>query len=355
MARISTSQQRAITLLAAIMLGSQAAAEGLMPDAELEQHAAMAANMALGPDARRGAVKQLAEFAGVDPRVGPALLAAATDPDHTVRLAGISGLAGLEPLTAEAESAIIAGLSDPNEWVRRVAVAACAKSLGRQAVGLLLQQLADESIPVQAAAADALGELGAEETTDALGGMLAAAEPRVRLAAARALVRLGDRERALDALALIIAADDQARIARDALRAIAEAGHEAASVLPVILDATDVEARYVRGAALEALAAVDPGTPEALQVAVRHVEDRPVAAQAARAVAALGGQSDEAFAALMRGLSGESGESVEVFALFLLEHTDRAREVTRGIETAMKAHPALERTVLNALRDRGAA
>ncbi len=181
------------------------------------------------PDARvrRAAVAGLALFRG-DAPVREALLAAAQDGDHEVRLTVITALSGaaddrvvdlfLAALkdgrpdirqaaarslgatrAARALAPLEAALSDPDAGVRATVARALAESAGRAAVPALVAALRDADANVRREAASALADIGDPAATEPLIAAMGDESGHVRWMAARGLARFGD-TRALEPL-----------------------------------------------------------------------------------------------------------------------------------------------------------
>jgi len=143
----------------------------------------------------------------------------AEEPSASVRSVLVMGLRNVEPTMAAAGFRL--ALLDPSGEVRMMA----AMTAARRPDGLtvapgLMDSLSDDAPAVRAAAANALGVLGATAAAAPMAALLSDSEPDVRLAALRALGRI-DRS-ALSAPALrTLAGDSDKRVSRAAGKLLA--------------------------------------------------------------------------------------------------------------------------------------
>ena len=122
-------------------------------------------------------------------------------------------------------------LRSGDEEIRAAAVAAL-QSMGKEAIGYLIEALKDPHYGVRIAAAEGLGEIGDGAAVEALVLLSGDVREDVRIAAARALGSIGDRRSIQPLIRLfgdryhgvrVAAADAVAVFGRDALRALEEA------------------------------------------------------------------------------------------------------------------------------------
>jgi len=156
-------------------------------------------------------------------------------------------------------------LRSSDETVRAAAVAAL-QSMGREAVGYLIEALKDPHHGVRIAAAEALGEIGDREAVDPLVQLCGDAREDVRIAAAGALGRIGDRSSIQPLIRLfgdgyhgvrVAAADAVAIFGRDALGPLEE---ELDDPVPV-----------VRVTAAKAIGLI--GATESIPILIEHLGD----------------------------------------------------------------------------------
>ena len=130
-------------------------------------------------------------------------------------------------------------LRSSDDSIRAAAVAAL-QSMGKEAVGYLIEALSDPHYSVRIAAAEALGEIGDPDAVEALVRTLGDEREDVRIAAASALSRIGDRRAVQPLIHLfrdryhgvrVAAADAVAEFGRGALRELEEALNDP---LPVV-------------------------------------------------------------------------------------------------------------------------
>ncbi|MDN5338915.1 MAG: hypothetical protein PWQ30_24 [Euryarchaeota archaeon] len=148
----------------------------------------------------------------------------------------------------------------------RAAAVAALQSMGKEAVGYLIETLSDPHYSVRIAAAEALGEIGDPDGVEALVQALGDAREDVRIAVISALGRIGDRRAVKPLIRLfrdryhgvrVAAADAVAEFGRGALKELEEALNDP---LPV-----------VRVTAAKAIGLI--GATESIAVLVTHLGD----------------------------------------------------------------------------------
>ena len=220
-------------------------------------------------------VKEDNEFVHWDGARDGLAAAVRTDKAAQVREAAATALGRLEGDAAKAVPELKAALKDPQQGVR----AAAAEALRRIAVDKdAAKEVADALPDLQrlvkdqnadplgrAAAALAIGQVGAPEAVAAVGTLAdaaadAAAPAGVRKAAAEALGRLGeDAGAAAGRLAAALsAADAPPEVRRAAAEALDRLGPAAKPALPALKKAVDDDDKFIRVVSLHALGRLGP-------------------------------------------------------------------------------------------------
>lgn len=207
-----------------------------------------------------------------DPRLAPDLIDALTDPepdvrDHAVRALGVC-LGGRSTPPAAA-AALIDALADPDPIVRASAARTCGWLEVDGARPALRARLSDDdSGPVRAEAAHALGRLGDAQSTPALLAALGAPHAGLRHHAARALGLLD-----ADALAHLkpCLADPDAEVRVAALRVVARLADDPGPIAAALRDPNP----GVRATA--AILAADSSIPDAALAEALAAEPHPEA------------------------------------------------------------------------------
>ncbi len=240
-------------------------------------------------------------------------------------------------------------LRSGDEEIRAAAVAAL-QSMGKEAIGYLIEALKDPHYGVRIAAAEGLGEIGDGAAVEALVLLSGDVREDVRIAAARALGSIGDRRSIRLLIHLfgdryhgvrVAAADAVAVFGRDALRALEEA--------------LDDPVPAVRVTAAKAIGLIGAG--ESVPVLIEHLGDAApeVRWSVARALADFGSLAVEPlFLVLRKGrkemrlaaidaLWEVPGERVDEALLYALEDDDE--DVREKATAALK-----KRQVINVWR-----
>ncbi len=208
-------------------------------------------------------------------------------------------------------STLLVQLQDEDWWLRKVA----AQKLGdfhgepdavRTVVGSLVKALKDETPRVQAAAAEALGELGDPSAIKHLVAVLKEKDDAVRAAAADALARFDDPQ-VSEFLALAVQAESYP-LRTGAVEALSKLKPETA--VPLLIEAFRSGGRgSIRREAAVTLAGFDKAVVEAPLLAAIDNENADIAAGAAMALGMLG--TDEARQALL-ARAGDTTERPDV-------------------------------------------
>ena len=284
------------------------------------------------PLLRRVSLEMLVEMGGAEART--ALVEALRDPDEGVRRAALEGVARLP--SPEAATGALAMLDVAHlRSLAAEALAACVRA-GAGAADRLRALLHDPDPEVAAAAASGIGEV------DALRRMAASPEPGQRAAAVRALARV-----ATDAprVRIVVSAlgDPDPTVREAAMGAIALVGD--AAVFPLVDALADPASE---GAALQALVSLGPpDVPELRRYAAERVA---LAAEDGRSWRALEAATDggtELLAETLRHRSFERG----MWALMAASSGDRARSVV--LENLLSRDPGQRANAFEVLEAAG--
>jgi hypothetical protein len=270
--------------------------------------AVVAALRAGRPDVFRAEEEPFGGFRQDGEAVGT-LLAGATDPDLRVRRVALQILADLP--SAEADAQLAAAVRDPDAEARVVVFEALVQRRIAAAVEELVPSLADPDPSVRARATDALGVCGAtpEELAGHLGPLLADPDPVPRARAAALLVRKAAHPQANVILAAMVS-DPRPEWRAASLEAIPDLGSPERAFAARLVGGLADPDPLVRRAAASALGRISLPEPVGALVTALGDEDRMVQEEAANALAALGESGP-----LVRALSVPRLESGAVLAL----------------------------------------
>lgn len=248
----------------------------------------MVAPLVKALDDREPAVGAMAAWAlgELDDRAAaPALVRALRGGDTRVRLASLWSLGQLEESSAVPD--ILTALRATDATTRAIAATVLAELESEEAIAPLERVLgSDGDVRVRTAAAEALGQIGAESSATALGRALSDADVVVRRAAAEALGALHELRVAPAGLVAALASGDR-ELRHLAARALCEIADPATtSALVGLVTNPD---RELRRAAVEGLGEI--GTPAAIQGITKALSDRDPEVRRA-AVEALGEVKD---------------------------------------------------------------
>lgn len=251
---------------------------------------------------RAGAVATLSRMKEITPRMREAVSAALADPAEGVRAAAASTWAVHHDPEASLASKVTALLDDPRTKVR----AAAARSLGS------LQASPEDVVPTMARRLLVPGE-----TTE------------TRCELAWALMRYGAAGAPAAATLAEVADGGDPIVAREAFRALAALGPNAAQAVPILVRASDQPEEPRRSHALAALAAVAGDSPD---VAIRLVEVLRPTDLAARAVLeGLVGGGDRSRGVLRAVSTQAEGRALIDEAVITVPRGQRQESVRRGL------------------------
>jgi len=147
------------------------------------------------------------------------------DSAPSVRLQAVLYLNGSKA-PASIKALVAAARSDVDPTIRSAALGSLAEARWPEAAGMAVEALKSDKHEMREAAAAALGKVGAENSVNALAGLLADPNARVRYAAADSLGQIGSR----DAVPALIGAlrDREISVAQSAVAALARIGDERA-------------------------------------------------------------------------------------------------------------------------------
>lgn len=171
------------------------------------------------------------------------------DENDEVRATALHAL--VELAVPDAGELAVAGLADPDGWVRQTAAHALKAVGDERAVAPLADTLAeDEDYVVRQKAASALTAIA---TGDAIAALVVALEDpikEVRLAAVRGVVKL-DPEFAVDAMVTMVLQDPDWEIRVQAAAALGLSSHD--EIIPILEEAANDPNEFVRAAVARAL------------------------------------------------------------------------------------------------------
>jgi len=243
-----------------------------------------------------------------DPAERAVAVAGLSDADETVRRVASEILVDLAD--AETVPSLVAGLDDPDARVRANLLRALARAKATAAQDDVIARLMDPDPGVQVQAINALENLADPEIrVHHLRPLLEDAEPAVRAEAAAALLKLGPQPGALDTLEQMAGADDvDARV--EALAGFANWGDR--SAVGSVAAALEDPQPAVRRAAAAALARI--GDPQCLNTLVGALgdHDRSVREAVASSLGAFGG---DALDATVEALADPDLEAGAILAL----------------------------------------
>ncbi|HUV39166.1 MAG TPA: HEAT repeat domain-containing protein, partial [Planctomycetota bacterium] len=257
--------------------------------------------------------------------------------EHPLYDSAVGDIAGLTPGADMAE--LVRALGDARWHVRFYAVRALSAKRDRAAAGLLMTRLKDDDARVAAAAAEALGQLGAAEAQPALMNLLGSPDAEVRRAAAGALGKLKARAAVPGLVKLLDDPNDFVSVA--AADALAQIG-ETSAVEPLAAQLTRRETPHLKTSYLWAIATLGGDAARAHLETFRKSEDATLRACAIGALVRLDGKKS---VAMLKALRTDGQKDIRTFAARKLAGFGDASFLGEMVKTAVDTNAAFgERT-----------
>lgn len=187
----------------------------------------------------------------------PALARAVNDPNAGVRSKAVLALSKLAPPDQSAIDALLGALADPQ---LRFLASSALLSIGGEAVPALTAALSNENASIRLAAAGILGDLGTEaaESIPALADCLSDDDVLVRQRAAQSMGRIGGSpEVAVPALLAACRGDDYVLIVQS-IEALGNYGENATEAIPLLSSMLALDDVLIQQAAAAALGKINP-------------------------------------------------------------------------------------------------